>query len=132
MTTHTPQEQPGSSETPMTPAVLYVCAERTGSGSLAAERAEQEGRDFAAKRNLDITVMITDPFGEPAPRKRSGWMQVRELVENRKVGVVITRWPNAISPLVDLRHCEVTHCRDQATPVMYSWTPLATMTQDSR
>ncbi|MFF0630859.1 hypothetical protein, partial [Streptomyces sp. NPDC004296] len=71
-------------------AVLYVCAERGRlTPTLAARRAEGEGREFATTRKLRLVEVVSDAYGEPDPCHRDGWMRVRELVAEGKVGTVI-------------------------------------------
>lgn len=109
-------------------AVLYVCAERgTLTPGLAAARAEEEGRSFAATRGLRITEVIRDPYGEPEPLHREGWTRVRELAESAAVGVVIVRWPAAIAPdsSHEWRHREIQWLKEHGVRVRYSWEPLA-------
>ncbi|MEV7392547.1 hypothetical protein [Streptomyces sp. NPDC091215] len=61
-------------------AVLYVCAERgVLTPGLAAERAEVEGRAYAAEHRLAILDVLQDEFGEPDPCNRAGWKQVRPV-----------------------------------------------------
>lgn len=106
------------------PAVLYVCAAR---GTLAAERAETEGRAFAQARGLHLTEVITDTRGEPEPLHRQGWLRVRELAEASAAATVIVRWPAAIAPdsARELRHREIGWLQDHGVQVRYSWEPLA-------
>ncbi|MFJ6747985.1 hypothetical protein ACIQNI_07285 [Streptomyces sp. NPDC091266] len=112
----------------ITPAVLYICAARSqDTPGLAVQRAEQEGRDFADHRGLHIGVEITDPFGEPDPQKRSGWMRVREMAERGEVEVVITRWPNALSPVSEWRYPELDHLGRHGAQLLFSWAPLGAM-----
>lgn len=109
-------------------AVLYVCAERSKlTPGLAAERAEDEGHAFAQARGLRITEVITDPYGDPHPCHREGWMRVRELVESAAIGVVIVRWPACIAPdsSHELRHREIRWLQDHGVRVRYSWEPLS-------
>ncbi|MBE9498461.1 hypothetical protein IHE61_06915 [Streptomyces sp. GKU 257-1] len=111
-----------------TPAVLYICAERSqGSPGLAKERAEQEGRDFASKRDFHIVAEITDPYGDPNPQNRAGWVRVRELAERDEVDAVIMRWPNCLSAHHELRYSEMEHLAEYGVQVRFSWAPLATM-----
>ncbi|MGR3935272.1 hypothetical protein [Streptomyces sp. BRA346] len=113
---------------PATAAVLYVCADRsTLTPTLAADRAEAEGHDFAEVRGLTITEVITDPYGEPDPCHRKGWMRVRELAESGAVAVVIVRWPACIAPepAHELRYREITWLQGRGVQVRYSWEPLA-------
>ncbi|KOV58459.1 hypothetical protein ADL01_37835 [Streptomyces sp. NRRL WC-3618] len=110
-------------------AVLYVCAERSKlTPTLAADRAEAEGHEFAEARGLTITEVVTDPYGEPDPCHREGWTRVRELAESGAVGVVIVRWPACIAPEPshELRHREISWLQDRGVQVRYSWEPLAT------
>ncbi|MGP8297550.1 hypothetical protein ACTPOK_06240 [Streptomyces inhibens] len=111
-----------------TPAVLYICAARSKDApGLAVQRAEQEGRDFADNRGLRIVEEITDLFGEPEPQRRAGWMRVRELAERGEVEVVITRWPNALSPVSELRYPELDHLGRYGAQLFFSWAPLSAM-----
>ena len=111
-----------------TPAVLYICAERsTGSPGLAKERAEQEGRDFASKHDLHIVAEITDPYGDPTPQNRAGWVRVRDLAERDEVDAVIMRWPNSLSVDCELRYAEMEYLVERGVQVRFSWAPLATM-----
>ncbi|QRX97419.1 hypothetical protein JNO44_37890 [Streptomyces noursei] len=107
--------------------MLYVCAERGRlAPTLAAERAEQEGREFAATRGLCLVEVVTDVYGEPEPCHRAGWTRVRELAATGKVGVLIVRWPAAISPDAthEVRHREIRWLQDRGVQVRYSWAPL--------
>ncbi|MER6546742.1 hypothetical protein [Streptomyces sp. NPDC001250] len=109
-------------------AVLYVCVERSKlTPSMAAQRAEDEGRSFAAARDLRIMDTIHDPYGEPDPLRREGWMRVRELAEARSAGVVIVRWPAAIAPdsVLEWRHREIRWLMKHGVQVRYSWAPLS-------
>jgi hypothetical protein len=113
-----------------TRAVLYVCAERgVLNPRLGAERAEQEGRVFAAAQNITIIETVTDPFGQPDPLSRAGWRRVRELAQRGEMEMVIVRWPTAIAPnrSHDLRHREISELRKQGVSVRYSWAPLSKM-----
>ncbi|MER7985840.1 hypothetical protein ABTY53_09610 [Streptomyces noursei] len=112
-----------------TPAVLYICTERSPTApGLAQQRAETEGRALARGHNLAIVTTITDVFGEPDPRQRSGWMQVRELAELGAVAVAIMRWPNALSPRHELRYSEIEYLGRYGCQVRFSWEPLTLMT----
>ncbi|MEU3862906.1 hypothetical protein AB0F03_37445 [Streptomyces sp. NPDC028722] len=111
-----------------TTAALYVCVQQGKQmTSLAAERAETEGRAYARAHGLAISEVIKDPYGEPAPSRRVGWTRIRELVESGTIGVVITRWPAAIAPdaFHEARHREVRWLQDHRVQVHYSWAPLA-------
>ncbi|MEU6293459.1 hypothetical protein [Streptomyces sp. NPDC046988] len=109
-------------------AVLYVCAERGRLvPTLAADRAESEGRAYAEQRGLWLIDVITDPYGEANPRRRAGWRLVRALAQAGTVCTVIVRWPAAIAPdgAADRRHREITWLQDHGVQVRYSWAPLA-------
>jgi hypothetical protein len=124
----TEQEQPPTTAPPPGSAVLYVCVERGASTpGLPAERAENEGRAYAQVHGLDLVDVITDPYGEPNPRRREGWRRVRELAEARAVGTVIVRWPAAIAPDLhhEYRHHEIRWLQEHGVRIRYSWVPLA-------
>ncbi|MFE9292090.1 hypothetical protein [Streptomyces olivaceus] len=109
-------------------AVLYVCAERgVVTPTLGAERAEREGRAFAAARGITIVETITDPHGQPDPMCRQGWRRVRELARLGEAEMVIVRWPTALAPdrVQDLRHRETGKLLKQGVSVRYSWAPLS-------
>ncbi|MFD9816085.1 hypothetical protein [Streptomyces sp. NPDC059080] len=109
-------------------AVLYVCATRPGQlRGLAEERAVEEGLRFAEKHSLCVTVQISDPYGEPNPCGRPGWLRVREMAERGEVGVVLTRWPNAVSPTPGLRHPELDHLVSHGVQLFFTWAPLNAM-----
>ncbi|MFJ9612564.1 hypothetical protein [Streptomyces noursei] len=109
-----------------TPAVLYVCAARRDQSSgLAEERAVEEGHRFAEKNGLHIAVQIADPYGEPEPCRRSGWLRVRELAARGEVGVVLTRWPNAVSPMSKLRYPELDYLGRHGAQLFFTWAPLS-------
>ncbi|MFF0629534.1 hypothetical protein [Streptomyces sp. NPDC004296] len=95
--------------------------------TLAAQRAEEEGREYAAARNLHLVEVVTDPYGQPNPCHRDGWMRVRELADEGQIGTVIVRWPAAISPNAwhEMRHREIRWLQDHGVEVRYSWAPLA-------
>ncbi|MFI1507584.1 hypothetical protein [Streptomyces sp. NPDC020597] len=95
--------------------------------SLAAERAEAEGKSLAEAHGLTITEVISDPYGEPDPCKREGWARVRELVESGSADVVIVRWPSSVAPdhSPDLRHREIGWLQERGVRLRYSWAPLA-------
>ncbi|MFF3196710.1 recombinase family protein [Streptomyces misionensis] len=109
-------------------ALLYVCVDRgILSPELPAERAEEEGRAYAAVRGWRVAEVITDPYGEPDPQHREGWRRVRQLVQAGAAATVITRWPEAVAPsaAADLRHREVRWLQAHGVRVRYSWAPLA-------
>ncbi|MGW2404395.1 hypothetical protein ACWCXK_07695 [Streptomyces sp. NPDC001739] len=111
-----------------TSAVLYICAARSQDAlCVAGERAVQEGRDFAVKNGMRIVAEVVDPYGEPVPQRRSGWRRVREMAERGEVEVVITRWPNALSPVSEFRHPEVDHLGRHGTQLFFTWAPLSAM-----
>ncbi|UFR07158.1 hypothetical protein KBP30_41205 [Streptomyces sp. Go40/10] len=113
-------------------AVLYVCAERgRDNPGLAAERAEMEGRGYAAARGLRVAEVVRDPYGDPEPLRREGWRRVRALAVAGTAATVIVRWPAAIAPdsAVDLRHREVRWLQDRGVQVCFSWAPLAAQAQ---
>ncbi|MFC8006820.1 hypothetical protein ACFUCH_12245 [Streptomyces olivaceus] len=91
--------------------------------SLAATRAETEGRAYATSLGL----RITDPYGEVGPQRRAGWCLVRALAQAGTMGTVIARWPDAIAPdgAADTRHREIRWLQDHGVRVRYSWAPLA-------
>ncbi|UZJ30620.1 hypothetical protein [Streptomyces endophytica] len=111
-----------------TPAVLYICAERSQDApGVAHKRAVQEGRDFAVRNGLHIVAEVSDPYGEPVPQRRAGWMRVREMAERGEVGVVITRWPNALSQACERRYPELDHLGRHGAQLFFSWAPLSAM-----
>ncbi|MFF8732768.1 hypothetical protein ACF073_40840 [Streptomyces sp. NPDC015171] len=108
-------------------AVLYVCAARgVQDPGLAAERAEAEGRAYAAVRGLRVAEVVHDSYGEPDPLSREGWRRVRDLVEAGTAATLIVRWPATIAPdrTHDLRHRETQWLSDHGVQVRYSWAPL--------
>ncbi|MGW7362419.1 hypothetical protein ACWGI8_03090 [Streptomyces sp. NPDC054841] len=124
----TEQAQPPTTAPPPTSAVLYVYVERGQlTPSVPAERAEQEGRAFASARGLDLTEVITDPYGEADPLHREGWMRVRELASSGAVGTVLVRWPAVIAPEAahEYRHREIRWLMNHGVTVRYTWPPLA-------
>ncbi|MFC8335298.1 hypothetical protein [Streptomyces olivaceus] len=124
--TTTPAERTARPDTGV--AVLYVCAERGRlMPSLAANRAESEGRAYATALGLRITDTITDPYGEATPQHRAGWRLVRALAQAGTMDTVIVRWPAAIAPdgAADARHREIRWLQDHGVRVRYSWAPLA-------
>ncbi|GAU66933.1 hypothetical protein SSP35_04_00110 [Streptomyces sp. NBRC 110611] len=76
---------------------------------------------------MRITAVINDPYGESSPRKRSGWLRVREMAERGERGVAIMRWPNALSPVHELRYPEIDYLRRHGCQLRFSWAPLAAM-----
>lgn len=90
-------------------------------------RAADEGNEFARRRRLVVVEVIVEPSPDPDPRRRAGWMSVRELAASGRVGTVIVKWPAAISPdrLHDLRHYEIQWLKDRGVRVAYFWAPLA-------
>ncbi|WP_254404872.1 hypothetical protein [Streptomyces sp. AC627_RSS907] len=125
----TPQEEAAAPAVPdPVAAVLYVCADRgTLMPSLAAERAEEEGRTFAQRRGLTITEVVTDEFGEPDPSHRAGWQRVRALAEAGVVGAVLFRWPASIAPegAHEFRYRETAWLQEHGVRVRYTWAPLS-------
>ncbi|MQS37538.1 hypothetical protein FFZ77_18465 [Streptomyces katsurahamanus] len=106
--------------------MLYVCSERSPNApGLAEERAVEEGHAFAERHALCVLAEITDPYGEPDPAMRTGWLRVRAMAESRDVSTVIVRWPNAISPDPDLRQGEITRFQEHGVRVLFSWAPLS-------
>jgi hypothetical protein len=107
-------------------AVLYVCTPPGQSVSkLPQERAVEEGHACAGKNGLRFVAEITDPYGEPVPHKREGWLRVREMAERGEMTSVITRWPNAISPQQELRYPEIARLKELGVRVLFSWAPLS-------
>ncbi|WP_411093588.1 hypothetical protein [Streptomyces sp. 049-1] len=109
-------------------AVLYVCAERGRLvPTLAADRAQSEGRAYATAHGLRLVDVITDPYGEAEPVRRAGWRLVRALARAGTVDTVIVRWPAAIAPdgAAERRHREITWLQSHGVRVRYSWAPLA-------
>ncbi|MEW1673535.1 hypothetical protein AB0O47_09835 [Streptomyces noursei] len=112
-----------------TPAVLYVCATRSGQPrGLAEQRAVEEGHSFAEKHGLQIKAEISDAYGEPNPCLRSGWRLVREMAERGEVDVVLTRWPTALSSESELRYPELDHLGRHGAQLLFTWAPLSAMT----
>ncbi|WP_318218789.1 hypothetical protein [Streptomyces sp. SCL15-6] len=108
-------------------AVLYVCCERSMlRPELGAERAEEEGRAFAAERDITILETVTDPYGQPDPAHRAGWQRVRDLARLGYICMVIVRWPTSIAPdrSHNLRHRETSALKEDGVEVRYSWAPL--------
>ncbi|MCF3143777.1 hypothetical protein [Streptomyces platensis] len=127
--TTTKSTETATTHTAATPAVLYICAQRSQEApGLAQQRAQEEGRKFADQHGLEVVAEIADPYGEPNPQKRSGWMRVREMAERRLAKTVITRWPNALSPDHELRYPELDHLGRHGCQVQFSWAPLAVYT----
>ncbi|MGA5183033.1 hypothetical protein [Streptomyces pseudogriseolus] len=112
-------------------AVLYVCADRGKlMPSLAAERAEEEGRAYAARQDLTITEIVRDPYGDPDPARRTGWQRVRELAQTGGIEAVVVRWPTVIAA-PNTAQRETDWLAEHGIRVHYSWPPLAT-SEDSR
>ncbi|MCB5911976.1 recombinase family protein [Streptomyces pinistramenti] len=107
------------------PAVLYICATTDRSSTVGADRAAGEGREFALDKGLRIVDTVTDLYGEPVPSKRPGWVRVREMAERGEIGVVIVRWPTALSPVRAMRDPELEHLGRHGVQVLYTWAPLA-------
>ncbi|MEW1863130.1 MULTISPECIES: hypothetical protein [unclassified Streptomyces] len=108
--------------------VLYVCADRARCApGEATQRAQIEGHAFAEERGLTISEVITDPYGESDPARRSGWRRVRQLAQTGHVGTVLVRWPSAIAPesAHELRTREAEWLRAQGVHVRYTWAPLS-------
>jgi hypothetical protein len=121
------QQENQTAAPPKGQAVLYVCAERgLHRTHLAAERAEEEGQEFAGKSGLTIAETIKDPYSEPDPAARKGWRRVRELAESAEIDTVIVRWPTTIAPdhSHELRHREINELQERGVQVLYSWPPL--------
>ncbi|MER6847035.1 hypothetical protein AB0A81_26505 [Streptomyces flaveolus] len=109
-------------------AVLYVGCERSlPRPELATERAEEEGRTFAAERGITSCETVTDPRGQPDPARRAGWQQVREPARPGEIGMVIVRWPPSIAPEMphDLPHQETSKLKEHGVDVRHSWGPVA-------
>ncbi|MFJ8676749.1 hypothetical protein [Streptomyces sp. NPDC093589] len=106
-------------------AVLYICAQREGASSLAADRAIEEGRAFAKRHGLRMVAEVLDAYGDPVPWRRSGWGRVREMAENGEMDVVIVRWPNALSPEREKRAPELDYLGRHGVQIRFSWAPLA-------
>ncbi|MFE3652010.1 recombinase family protein [Streptomyces sp. NPDC059152] len=115
-------------ETPhATQAVLYVCAARAGAVTVSVTRAREEGRAFAKQNAMRIVREINDAFGDPEPRQRPGWVEVREMARRGEIDVVIVRWPNALSPVVELQYPEVDQLGAHGVQIRYAWEPLAAL-----
>ncbi|WP_326611732.1 hypothetical protein OIE62_18765 [Streptomyces scopuliridis] len=109
-------------------AVLYVCVRAGQSISeLSEQRAVEEGHSCAGKRGLRFVAEVTDPYGEPVPQEREGWLRVREMAQRGEVTSVVTRWPNAISPYHSLRYAEISWLRERRVRVLFSWPPLSVL-----
>jgi hypothetical protein len=114
-------------------AVLYVCVQTSrNTPGLAEQRAVEEGHSFADKRQMRIVAEVTDPYDEPGPQKRAGWLRVREMAERGEVTTVITRWPNAISPQHELRYPEIVWLQEHSVRVLFSWPPLSVLGGEDR
>ncbi|MBT2511547.1 hypothetical protein J7I98_38350 [Streptomyces sp. ISL-98] len=115
--------------------MLYVCADRGAlMPSLAAQRAEEEGRSFAQQRGLTITEVVTDEYGEPDPCCREGWQRVRDLAGAGAVAAVLVRWPASIAPesAHEFRHRETRWLQEHGVRVRYTWAPLAATGGEAR
>jgi len=113
-------------------AVLYVCVQASRSTpGLAEQRAVEEGHSFAGNRKMQIVAEVTDPYDEPVPHKREGWLRIREMAERGEMTSVITRWPNAISPQHELRYPEISWLKEHGVQVLFSWPPLSVIGCDS-
>ncbi|MFC8094641.1 hypothetical protein [Streptomyces sp. NPDC057301] len=109
-------------------AVLYVCVDRGRQASdVPAERAIEEGRAFADGRGMPLLETITDPYGEPDPRRRKGWQRVCEMAVRGEITDVVTRWPAAVAPESHhhLRFREAEALGEHGVTIRYSWEPLA-------
>lgn len=116
-------------------AVLYVCAARSPSSpELAAERAEQEGHEYAQEHGLRVMEVVTDPYGEPDPSRRKGWQRVQAMAAAGSIAVVLVRWPVVIAPESrhEDRYREVARLRDLGVSVRYTWAPLAASNEETR
>lgn len=129
--TDRPPHPGGETDTASSPeasAVLYVCAERSKEiAGLSTQRAADEGRSFAENHQLRIVAEIIDPYGEPEPQKREGWLQVRGMADAGDIAAVITRWPNCVSPEHELRYPEIAWLKERSVSVLFSWAPLSVL-----
>ncbi|AEM88985.1 hypothetical protein [Streptomyces violaceusniger] len=123
-------ESPERTEPPAnaSSAVLYVCIQPGQRiRKLPEQRAVDEGHACADKNGMRFVAEVTDPYGEPVPQEREGWLRVREMAERGEMTSVITRWPNAISPYRELRHPEISWLRERGVRVLFSWPPLSVL-----
>ena len=125
-----------STESPTTsdawrPCCTSACRPASTPG-LAEQRAMEEGHSFADRREMRIVAEVTDPYDEPIPQKREGWLRIREMAERGEMTSVITRWPTAISPQHELRYPEIAWLREHGVRILFSWPPLFTLGGEDR
>ncbi len=101
------------------PAVLYLRVEPGDEPN----PAEDEARAFADKRGLTVADVVTDPYGEPDPRRRAGWQRVRDMAARGEIGTVVVRLPSCIAPerSHELRYREMRWLLDRGVRVRFSW-----------
>ncbi|MFD5975015.1 hypothetical protein [Streptomyces bacillaris] len=99
-----------------------------------AERAEQEGHQYAAERGLRVMEVVTDPYGEPDASRREGWRRVQAMAKAGSISVVLVRWPVVIAPESrhEDRYQQVARLRELGVSVRYTWAPLAASNGEAR